>query len=64
MVGLMEWASMEVSVEVTCLETDGLRTRRVIVTRDAVDAIGCGTHARYTIRRDRCEGIVDRKRAT
>lgn len=92
MVGLMEWAcmevlrdhlegdeislgtqinvshsaatppGMEVNVEVTCLEVDGPRTRWKIVARDAVDQIGEGTHERYTIRREKFEKIVAKKR--
>jgi fluoroacetyl-CoA thioesterase len=92
MVGLMEWACMEVlrdhlegdeislgtqinvshsaatppgmavSVEVTCLEVDGPRTRWSIKASDEVDVIGEGTHERYTISRGKFEKIVDKKR--
>jgi len=52
---------VEVTVEVTCLEVDGPRTRWSVVARDAVEEIGRGTHERYTIRRDKFERIVEKK---
>ena len=40
---------MEVSVRVRCIGVDGRRTVWEIVATDAVEAIGRGTHVRFTV---------------
>jgi fluoroacetyl-CoA thioesterase len=52
---------MTVSVQVTCLEVDGPRTRWAIVAKDEKGLIGEGTHERFTINRVKFEKIVSAK---
>jgi fluoroacetyl-CoA thioesterase len=52
---------MTVTVQVSCLEVNGSRTKWSIVARDEKDQIGAGTHERFTINRTKFEQIVAKK---
>lgn len=54
---------MQVEVDVTLLEVNGSRTKWSIVARDEREVIGKGTHERFTIDRDKFNGIVAKKTA-
>ncbi len=54
---------MQVEVAVTLLEVNGPRTRWSILARDEQEVIGKGTHERFTIKRDKFAGILDKKAA-
>ena len=52
---------MQVSVEVTLLEVSGAKTKWSIVAKDEQDLISEGTHERFSINREKFEGIVSKK---
>ena len=52
---------MQVQVDITLLEVNGPKTRWQIVARDEKDVIGEGTHERFTINKQKFEGIVTKK---
>ena len=54
---------MKVTVEVTCLDVDGAKTRWSVTARDEKEVIGEGTHERFTINAEKFARIVEKKSA-